>query len=257
MGWKTNIRTLQMLVLGGHPNETDLAAFVDGGLPHWQQPWIERHLAACDDCCDQIGMLVKSQRVEIEVDPALIHGAALLARSDRLSRDSKPRWRLVAATSLAVGALATFAAVVFVGHSPTAPIVPIVKTTPSVPTVVSQLASAEPGRSQLAAHSYVEIVRSRRTGPRVLVFSPRGGSRLDAPPLIQWRSIPHAIGYDVRLLSVSGDVLWMNRFHKERATIPDTVHLARGNKYFVIVRAYLVDGKTIDSSAIEFSLLPS
>jgi len=251
-----NIRALLRRTLRRCPGEAQLAAFLDRALTPRQQQRLEQHLGACDECSDLIGTMVKSQRVAVEVDAALIHRAALLALSDRLSSTPKPRWRFATATALAAGTLATVTAVVFVGHSPTAPIVPIRKTTPSVPAMVSPLASAEPGPPELTAHSNLDIVRSRITGPRVLVVSPRGGSRLDATPLIQWQTVPHSIGYDVRLLSVSGDVLWMDRFRDVRAVIPDTVRLTQGDTYFVIVRAYLADGKTIDSSAIEFSLLP-
>jgi hypothetical protein len=64
------------------------------------------------------------------------------------------------------------------------------------------------------------------------------------------------MSYDVRLLAENGDVLWMDQLQAHNVRIPDTVQLTPGSQYFVIVRAYLIGGKTIDSAAIKFRFVP-
>jgi len=136
-------------------------------------------------------------------------------------------------------------------HSPTAPTIAVSPTTPLPAPSMSSMAREAP----LAPPSTANIVRSSKVNTHLVLFSPQPGSRLHTAPLIRWRKIPKAIAYDVRLLSANGDVLWTEQVGENRSAVPPTVSLISG-KYFVLVRAFLSDGKTVDSSAVEFSVAP-
>jgi len=255
MGWTANIRALQMLVLGRHPNEMDLAAFVDGGLPGRQQQWIERHLAACDNCCDQVGVLVKSQGIaDIDVEPELLRRATLLGRpvvTRKTSSSAGSRWVLATAVLASASAAVAIAIGLLLSRSPTPPRIAVSPTAPLPGPSVSAMARETP----LAHPSKTNIVRSSNVSAHVVVISPQPGSRFQTAPPIRWRKIPQAVTYDVRLVSANGDVLWTERVGENRVAVPPTVSLISG-KYFVLVRAFLSDGKTVDSSAVEFSVAP-
>ena len=71
---------------------------------------------------------------------------------------------------------------------------------------------------------------------------------------VRWRGVPGSLFYEVHLVTADGSVVWEGRTEATEATLPAGVHLVPGQKYYVWVRAYLSEGKTLKSPAAGFSV---
>jgi hypothetical protein len=70
----------------------------------------------------------------------------------------------------------------------------------------------------------------------------------------RWRQVPRSLFYDVRLATAEGDLVWEGQATVTSLRPPGDLQLEGGRKYFVWVRAYLPEGKTVQSRALAFSV---
>jgi len=71
---------------------------------------------------------------------------------------------------------------------------------------------------------------------------------------IRWRGVRDALVYEVRLVTSEGSLVWEGQTEATEATLPADVRLEPGRKYYVWVRAYLSEGRTLKSDAFGFSV---
>jgi hypothetical protein len=207
------------------PDEVTLAAFVDGGLPESTRSRVQGHLADCDFCLRHVAAVLRSQETPTPEVPA-----PLLARARGLAETQTGgipafawRWGMVSAAA----GLALVAAVHFWQFG----------TTPAPDASPAEVRSAP---CQLVA-------------PELL--SPLEGSvvareRID----FRWRGVAGAIDYEIQLVTAEGDVLWQGRTEETEARLPGTVPIVPGQAVYVWVRAHLLDGTTLKSDPVGFTL---
>jgi Putative zinc-finger len=237
-------------------SETDLAGFVDGTLTTYRHRRVQVHLADCAECRDQVGTLIRSERMAVggELDATLMARAVAVADSARSTPERKLGWYWATAT-FAITSTAVVAAVLLWSHQ--APQLPSVafgpqKAPPPAPAVASAAVPSRP----IGTRGTPDVLRGKQLRRELVVLTPLQESSVGRVPVIRWRAIEHAVHYDVRLLSADGHVLWHEQVDTDHATVPSQLALLPGSHYFVLVRAYLVDGKTIDSRAVGFKVSP-
>jgi hypothetical protein len=71
---------------------------------------------------------------------------------------------------------------------------------------------------------------------------------------IRWRGVPGALGYEIRLVTSEGSLVWEGQTEATEATLPPEVRLEPGRRYYVWVRAHLSEGRTLRSDAFGFSV---
>jgi hypothetical protein len=229
------------------PDEADLAAYVDARLADRAQRRLEAHLADCVFCLDRVVFLL---RREVSPEPEVPPG--LLARARDLGADGKEarwwaewRWRTAAAAAACV-VLGVFIwlrqpsppSVPFAG-SPT----PSVGVSPPAAPAATAVPSAPP---RVVRNGRRASVALRLLFPREGAIVPREGSDF------RWTEVRGCLFYEIRLMTGEGDLVWEARVEATQTRIPANVQLAPGGKYFVSVRAYLPEGKTLPAGVVGF-----
>ena len=69
-----------------------------------------------------------------------------------------------------------------------------------------------------------------------------------------WKEAERSLFYEVSIVTSEGDRVWEGRFEETYAQLPADVRLIAGRKYFVWIRAYLPEGKTVKSSTVGFEV---
>jgi len=206
-------------------DEVTLAAFVDGTLPESARSRVQGHLADCGTCLQHVAAALRARETPPpEVPARLLARAREFAKSPaRGTLVSAWRWSMVSAA----GGLMLVAAIL-VWQSRTAP---------------------APGTSPAEVRS----VPGQLVAPEIL--SPVEGSIVGREQTeLRWRGVAGAIYYEIQLVTAEGDVLWQERTEKTRARLPGTVPIAPGQEVYVWVRAHLLDGKTLKSDPVGFTL---
>jgi hypothetical protein len=67
-----------------------------------------------------------------------------------------------------------------------------------------------------------------------------------------WSDVPRSLFYEISVTTADGDLLWGGRVEGVSTRLPDGVSLSAGQEYFVWIRAYLPEGKTVKSKAVGF-----
>jgi hypothetical protein len=197
----------------------DLAAYIDGGLTAQERGRLENHLAGCDYCLGQIAAITQMQEAELpQVDPIVLRRARPIPQVKTRSQWAQA-WRW-AAVSTAAACLAL--------------------------TITLWVRPSQRTES--------DTVRTGNVQPTTIeMVAPRDGSavrRVDVE--FRWTPVNRAIFYDIRVLSADGDLVWQSRSDNPAARPPAGVKFTVGQRYFVLVSAWLPEGKTIKSSAIGF-----
>jgi hypothetical protein len=189
-----------------------------------------------------------------ELDASLMARAAAAAESTNSTPQRNQGWYWATAT-FAIASAAVVAAVLLWSHQ--APQLRSVVFGPQMapPPAPAVALAAIPSRP-IGTRGTPDILRSKQLGRELVVLTPLQESSVGRVSVIRWQVIEHAVYYDVRLLSADGDVLWREQVDTDHATVPSHVALVPGSQYFVLVRAYLADGKTVDSRAVGFKVLP-
>jgi hypothetical protein len=82
---------------------------------------------------------------------------------------------------------------------------------------------------------------------------PREGTAVPLSDVeFRWEDVPGALYYDIRVVTEDGDVIWEGRAEDTEARLPPDVRLTGGQRFFVRVRAWLSEGKTVTSRVVGF-----
>ncbi|HUU15228.1 MAG TPA: zf-HC2 domain-containing protein [Terriglobia bacterium] len=231
------------------PGDGEIAAYVDGGLDETAAQRVAEHLADCDFCLDQVSFLAHAQErgVRADVPEALLAQACRLAGSpDQPQAKPMLRWALAGgfAASLAlVAGLWLRAPRVVIPPPPTAG-PPRVETKP-------------PARSDAPLTPVpVPTVRNkpRRAVLPDLLFPQEGSVITSEESELRWQEVERSLFYEVHLVTADGSPVWEGRSEVAHTRLPADVRLAEGGKYFIWVRAFLPDGKTLKSPAVGFTV---
>jgi anti-sigma factor RsiW len=207
------------------PDEVTLAAFVDGRLPERARSRVEGHVADCETCLQHVAAALRAREIPPpEVPAGLLARARELAESPaRAPLVSTWRWVTVSAAAVLV-----LVAAIHVWQPRTAP---------------------APGTSPAEVRS----VPGQPAAPEI--FSPVEGSIVGRKQTeFRWRSVAGAVYYEIQLVTAEGDVVWQERTGETGARLPATVPIAPGQDVYVWVRAHLLDGSTLKSDPVAFTL---
>jgi len=204
-----------------HPEQ--LAALLDGSLHLEESGALEAHLADCAHCLSQLALL---SRVLAEQNPAAPPPHGLVARAAALCESNagvtsvaRRRW----AMPLAAAAALCLALLLPWGHEPT-----------------------PQGQADGALSPHTRYAAPLMNEPRLL--QPVEGSVIrPLEQVFRWSEVPGALFYEVRLVSLDGDLLLRERIKNTRWLIPDGLHLNLGGEYFVRVDAYLSEAQYLSS----------
>jgi hypothetical protein len=219
------------------PADHEMAAVVAGQAPSAESNEIQLHIADCDFCIHQLGLLSRLQ----DEEPVQEVSEFVLARARRLGAvrisplpEFAPGWAAAAVIVLAV-------TLAFLWNSPDrfGTDLPGQAPSQSVPADSGQAQSRHPG--------------SRAVTPQIL--SPGEGASIGARELlIKWSEIPGSLYYDVRVVSDEGDVIWQGRVEDTESRLPESLSLTPGAEYFVRVDAYLAAAKRVSSRHVLFTV---
>lgn len=230
--------------------EEELASYIEQQISGREKERIEKHLGACSFCRDQVGFLVRVQEEEApEPVPAdWLVKARELGRA-RSTTPPVPVWRWGAAAA----ATACVALAVTLWLKPRPEIKPVV---PTASSATSQQVISENKTKPLRSVAPSAVVRNQVRAVSVpeIVF-PKANSTVSKEGLeFRWKEIKGALSYQARLVTSAGDVLWEERVEAQSAELPSTVALRPGETYFLWIRAYLPEGRVVQSKATRFTV---
>jgi hypothetical protein len=231
------------------PDEAALCSYVEQKAFGSEREHIERHLAECDACRDQIGFLL---RAPDESTPAVVP-SAWLAKVRTLSPSRTkvwmPTWQW--GTAAAAACVLLLAATLWERpRSENQPVAPTASPAPA-PQVLAR-SEAQP----LPPAAPAPVVRNQvhaTLAPEVV--APKPHSTVAKENLeFRWQEIKGALGYEVRVVNAEGDVLWEQRAQGHSVKVPSSLAIQPSGTYFLWVRADLPDGRAVQSKAIPFTI---
>jgi hypothetical protein len=255
------------------PEDLQLAAYVDGKLDEATRPGLERHLADCGRCCDEISFLVRAGDwpAAEQAPPWLVTKAQnLVARPSRKSFAFDWRWATAAvAASFAILFLILFA-VRFRTPNPTPARAGAEAPPSNISVPVNSPATPEPRNNNVIAQSspiirpakpireqsVPEIRKSEIANESPTLLAPRDGSAIKREALtFRWQSVPDAAFYEVSIMTAAGDLVVSRQTESQSLDVSGELPLQTSTKYFVTVRAHLRDGRTVRSSVVSFRVI--
>ena len=157
------------------PGETEIAAYVEHRLPAKDEARIEAHLADCDNCLEQVALLVREPvAAPLAVAPdVLVRARNLVAERQAAWRTPVWRWAAVAATAACV-VLAVTLQLRAPGVEPTA----------SAPAMEAPTVTAVPPSAPATAPSAPSVTAapSAATAPAPAAVAPPAARNQTAPP---------------------------------------------------------------------------
>lgn len=200
------------------PEETDYAGLIDGTLSDEERAHLADHLAHCQKCLDLVTCLVRVQDLPEDHVPNELLAAALRLGSD--SQPSKRPVRFQWQASLAAAA----GVILLVGV---------------VATWYPQFTESESVRINGGGANHLAIL------------FPENGATIDlSNSEFRWSSVDQSLYYEIQVLTESGDIRWEGRTEETQLQLPPELELDPNTGYFVWVRVYLPDGKTIKSKVV-------
>ena len=235
-------------------DESQIAAYADGRAVEPEKKRIEAHLADCEFCLSQVAFLVQIEKAEL---PGAVPESLLARARDRVGSSARvtliPAWgRLAAAAAVACLAVAVTVSVRYSRlRTPSS-----AANHPSQPSVGTP-SGAQPALTNPSAET--GEVRGGRgeteSSPLTVVF-PAPDSVVSRKGLqLRWGAVPGALYYDVRLMTAEGNLVWERRTEVDSLRVPDDVKLETDHKYYLLIRADLPEGKTVESRAVAFSVV--
>lgn len=209
--------------------DVECASLADGRLEGAERDRLMKHLAYCPDCLERLTAVVVLAREDVEsVPPELL--AAALARTKGVASArawSNISWQPALAASLCVLLLSGV----------------LISTHNETPLAI------EP--SLIPPDGVAETPEVRNVGPvtgQFTILEPLDGASVGPDKLhLHWTSIDQGMFYEVQILSDVGDVVWQTRTENNDLQVPVELGLQHEENYFVLVRAYLHEGKVIRS----------
>ena len=212
------------------PEETEYAGLIDGTLPDEERARLADHLAHCQKCLDLVTFLVGVQDRPQDQVPQELLAAALKMGSGRQPIRLPARFQWQAALATAAGVILVVS-VLFTQY-------------PKLTDVLMPDDPSQPADS--------DSVRVNRLGQdQLAIMFPAQGATIDSSePEFRWSSVDQSLYYEIQVLSDNGDILWEDQTEKTRLQLPPEFTLDHNTNYFVWVRVYLPDGRTIKSKAV-------
>jgi hypothetical protein len=68
----------------------------------------------------------------------------------------------------------------------------------------------------------------------------------------RWKPVEGAREYEINVVTAAGDLVWKGETKTTAASLPSDVKLIPGRKYFVWIRADLLEDKAVQSRAVPF-----
>ena len=213
-------------------DENRCSRLVDGQLSDEEREAIVHHLADCRNCLDRVVGLVELQCHDGDaILPDLVAAALALDPEERpVQASSQHQWQ----TKLAVAAsfILVVGALVWQYEG-------------------SLYLQSMDDFTQPAIEERAEVRIGAHDQERFNIISPTGDSSIDPKDFrLQWSSVDRSVFYRVQLLSDDGDVVWEGRTENTNVHLPQDLQLDSAGGYFLWVKAYLADGKTIKSTVV-------
>jgi hypothetical protein len=227
------------------PSNARIAAYLEQRLEPKERSRFEAHLADCDFCLDIIGGLVRQQRT-----PELAEAPAPLVSKAANPLPAKTGWRISRRWVLVPASVALIVAAVLLQRSlqPEPSLASI--SAPTVKKSRPPAALLNPP-SQLPEEQYLRKLAPVQT---VEVLEPQPESVVLRERLrFRWKAVGDVAYYELRLANSEGDLMWQGQESNPVAQLPADLPLQPG-RYFVWVRAYLHDGRTIKSDPVPFTI---
>jgi hypothetical protein len=217
-------------------DEEVLASFVDGTLSGRARDQLQRHLADCPACLEQVSVLTKlAEEAPAEVAPTLLAQASRLAPQHRpVQGFTRWRWAMAAAAMLVVAVS----------------IAPLMRRSQLIETQPPPVA---PAPNPNPAQRSVRRLPGDSLRPDLL-FPTEGAAVVPSDLEFRWTPVGTALYYEVRILSAEGEVVWETRSEGTDARPPGTLHLVPGMRYYVSVSAWLSQGKAAKSPVTGFTV---
>lgn len=234
------------------PDEVKLAGFVDHSLDRAGEASIMQHLVGCAACRSQVAFLTRMLRLGAEPDvPAawLLRVEAITARKAEASMNRK--W--VPLTGIALAAVAITAIVL---RSTSVPSRPMEANAPIAQPQVIASAAAPQALGGVGRKHDRDVVRKVSPGNSLEIAFPAENSHIAPGSAIRWHSVEGSMYYEAQLLGADGEVLWTAKVEAAETTLPADIGVRAEQKCFLIIRAFLADGKTVESDAIRLILQP-
>ncbi len=214
------------------PQESEDAGRIDGRRPDEARARVADHLARCQKCLDLVIFLVRVQDQPQDHVPQELLAAALKLGSDSRVVRIPARFQWQTALAAAAGVILV-AGVLFTQY----------------PQISDVFLPSDPSQPADAESESVRI--NGRGQDRLSILFPAQGAAIDSSkPEFRWSGVDQSLYYELQVLSDNGDILWEGRTEETRLQLPSEFKLDRDTSYFVWVRVYLPDGKTIKSKAV-------
>jgi hypothetical protein len=206
-------------------DEHRLAAYVDQMALDIEREEIEQHLADCSRCSRVVAFLEQEDGEDVPAIPDHV-----IARAKRMANSHRPKhttnWRWVAAAAVIVVAVAA--------------------AWSWLPTFEDRSIQPENGS-----------INTRLTPGEIHhapeLLWPTDGSEVPSGSLTaRWSAVPQALYYDLRLLTASGDLAFELQVDNTELTLPSSVQLEPGSRYFIRVEAVLAEGQSLASRHVMF-----
>jgi hypothetical protein len=223
----------------GCPGEAEIAAYADHATTGREREKIEAHLADCEFCLSQVAILARIEETELagSVPASLLSRARDLVDS-RHSVSLIPAWSRVAVAAACVAVAVTLSVRYAHFRNPPASLV----GTPS---------GAQPSLQNPSAGE----VRGGAENARLSVLFPAPQSTVARKDLqFRWKPVDGALYYEVRMLTAEGDVVWDQKTEGNSIRLPGDVGVETGHRYYLLIRADLPEGRTVESKAVGFSV---
>ncbi len=214
------------------PQETEYAGLIDGTLPDEERVRLADHLAHCQKCLDLVTCLVRVQDRPQDQVPQELLAAALKLGSYSQAMRLPARFQWQTALAAAAGVILVVG-VLFTQY-------------PQLTDVFLRSDLSQPVDSES------QSVRVNGRGQdRLRILFPEQGVAIDSSkPEFRWSGVDRSLYYEFQVLSDNGDILWEGRTEETQLQLPPEFKLDRDTSYFIWVRVYLPDGKTIKSKAV-------
>lgn len=227
------------------PSDGRVVAYLERRLDPKERSHLEAHLADCDFCLDIIGGLVRQQRtLELpEAAPHLVDKAANALPAKTRWRISR-RWMMIPVfTALLVAAVVLLRSLQPGRSSPSISATAIEKSRP--PVALLQTPSQPLEEQYVRRLTPVQMVEVLEPQPQWVVRRERLRFR--------WKPVGDAAYYELRVANSEGDLIWQGQESSTAAQLPADLPVRPG-AYFVWVRAFLHDGRTIKSDPVPFTI---
>jgi hypothetical protein len=228
------------------PSDRRIAAYLENGLEPKERLRLEAHLADCDFCLAMVGALVRQQRTpELSEAPADLVDKAAYALPANTGRRISRRWVVVPAfITIVVVAVVLLGLPQHRGASAS-------MSAPAVEKPWPPVALLQPP-SQSTEEHYVRKLTT--PGEIVEVLEPQSESVVLRERLrFRWKAVANVAYYELRVANAEGDLLWQGQESNTTAQVPPDLPVRPG-AYFVWVRAFLHDGRTIKSDPVPFTI---